>query len=84
MALRGWPEADQRSTEETAMATRVAINDFGRIGRPVLRSAVERDADIELVAVNDVADPATLAQRLKLDSVYRRFERPVAADGDWR
>ena len=38
------------------MPTRVAINGFGRIGRAVLRTAVERDADLEIVAVNDVAD----------------------------
>jgi glyceraldehyde 3-phosphate dehydrogenase len=38
------------------MPSRVAINGFGRIGRAVLRSAIERDAAIEIVAVNDVAD----------------------------
>jgi glyceraldehyde-3-phosphate dehydrogenase/erythrose-4-phosphate dehydrogenase len=64
------------------MITRVAINGFGRIGRAVVRSAIERDAGIEIVAVNDVADPATLAHLLKLDSVYGRFAPPVAVDGD--
>jgi glyceraldehyde 3-phosphate dehydrogenase len=41
------------------MPTRVAINGFGRIGRSFVRSAYERGADLEIVAINDVADPAT-------------------------
>jgi glyceraldehyde 3-phosphate dehydrogenase len=61
------------------MPTRVAINGFGRIGRAVMRSAIERGADVEIVAVNDVADAATLASLLKRDSVYGRFGHPVAA-----
>jgi glyceraldehyde 3-phosphate dehydrogenase len=63
------------------MRTRVAINGFGRIGRAVLRSAIEREADIDIVAVNDIADAATLAQLLTLDSVYGRFGHPVTTDG---
>ena len=53
------------------MPTRVAINGFGRIGRGVVRAAFERDADIEIVAINDVADaddaraPARLRLRLR-------------------
>jgi glyceraldehyde 3-phosphate dehydrogenase len=62
------------------MPTRVAINGFGRIGRAVVRAAVERGADIDIVAVNDVADAATLAHLLMLDSVYGRFSRPVTAE----
>ena len=46
------------------MPTRVAINGFGRIGRAVMRSAIERGADLEIVAVNDIADAATLAHLL--------------------
>jgi glyceraldehyde 3-phosphate dehydrogenase len=61
------------------MPTRVAINGFGRIGRAVLRSAIERDADLDIVAVNDVADADTLAHLLTLDSVYGRFGHPVRA-----
>jgi len=61
------------------MPTRIAINGFGRIGRAVLRIAHERDLDIEIVAVNDVADPATLAQLLAFDSVYGRFPDRVSA-----
>src|SRR5689334_2817782 len=59
------------------MATRVAINGFGRTGRAAFRAAHERDADIEWVAINDVADPAMLAQLLKHDSVYGPFPGSV-------
>ena len=62
------------------MPTRVAINGFGRIGRAVLRSAHARQTDIEIVAVNDVADAATLAQLLTRDSVYGRFPGAVTAE----
>jgi len=62
------------------MPTRVAINGFGRIGRAVLRSAHARQTDIEIVAVNDVADAATLAQLLSRDSVYGRFPGAVTAE----
>ncbi len=64
------------------MPTRVAINGFGRIGRALVRSAVERGADLDIVAVNDVTDPETLAQLLARDSVYGRFPEPVHVDGD--
>jgi glyceraldehyde 3-phosphate dehydrogenase len=62
------------------MSTRVAINGFGRIGRNFLRAACERDADIEIVAVNDVADASTMAQLLAFDSVYGRFPGTVTAE----
>src|ERR1041384_7392089 len=61
--------------------TRVAINGFGRIGRAVLRSALERDADIDVVAVHDVADADVLAPLLEFDSIYGRLPHPVRADG---
>ena len=64
------------------MPTRVAINGFGRIGRSLLRVAYERDADLEIVAINDVADPATLAQLLAFDSVFGRFPTKVSLVGD--
>lgn len=51
------------------MPVRVAVNGFGRIGRNMLRAAREQGADIEWVAINDVADAATLAHLLKYDSV---------------
>ena len=59
------------------MPTRIAINGFGRIGRAVVRAAFEREADITVVAVNDVADPQTLAALLARDSVYGRFPGTV-------
>jgi glyceraldehyde 3-phosphate dehydrogenase len=62
------------------MPTRVAINGFGRIGRAVLRSAFEREADIQIVAVNDVTNAATLAQLLARDSVYGKFPAAVRAE----
>jgi glyceraldehyde 3-phosphate dehydrogenase len=55
------------------MPTRVAINGFGRTGRAAFRAAYEREADIEFVAINDVAEPAMLAQLLKHDTIYGPF-----------
>jgi len=52
------------------MSIRVAINGFGRIGRLFLRAAAKRGADIEVVAVNDLTDAASLAHLLKYDSVH--------------
>jgi glyceraldehyde 3-phosphate dehydrogenase len=64
------------------MATRVAINGFGRTGRAAFRAAYERQAEIEWVAINDVAEPAMLAQLLRHDSVYGPFPgRVEAAEG---
>jgi glyceraldehyde 3-phosphate dehydrogenase len=64
------------------MPTRVAINGFGRVGRCFLRAARESSADIEVVAVNDITNPSTLAHLLKHDSVYGRYPgEVVAADG---
>ncbi|HWP37476.1 MAG TPA: type I glyceraldehyde-3-phosphate dehydrogenase [Gemmatimonadales bacterium] len=64
------------------MTARVGINGFGRIGRLVLR-ALQSRKNLEVVAVNDLTDPKTLAHLLKYDSVHRRFPGSVepAADG---
>jgi glyceraldehyde 3-phosphate dehydrogenase len=59
------------------MPVRVGINGFGRIGRNVFRAAHESDADIEIVAVNDITDAPTLAHLLKYDSVYGPFRGTV-------
>ena len=59
------------------MPIRVAINGFGRIGRATLRSAFERDAGVEWVAINDLVDIPTAAHLLRRDSVYGRFDQPV-------
>jgi glyceraldehyde 3-phosphate dehydrogenase len=62
--------------------TRVGINGFGRIGRNFLRAALERDADFEIVAFNDLGDLGTMAHLLKYDSVSGRFHGEVTvADG---
>ncbi|MEN1956858.1 type I glyceraldehyde-3-phosphate dehydrogenase [Luteimonas sp. MJ204] len=65
------------------MAIKVGINGFGRIGRNVLRSAVENfGSDIEIVAINDLLEPDYLAYMLKYDSVHGRFDGEVSVDGD--
>jgi glyceraldehyde 3-phosphate dehydrogenase len=64
------------------MTTRVAINGFGRVGRCFLRAAHERQADIEIVAINDLVAPATLAHLLAYDSVFGRFPGQVTAQED--
>jgi len=61
------------------MAIRVAINGFGRIGRLLFRAAIERNANIDFVAVNDLADAKTLAHLLKYDSVHGIFKADVQA-----
>ena len=63
------------------MTVRVAINGFGRTGRCMLRAAVERDADLEVVAINDLADANVLAHLLRRDSVFGRFPGEVEPSG---
>ena len=63
------------------MAVRVGINGFGRIGRNITRAALGQ-ADIEIVAVNDLTDASTLAHLLKYDSVLGNLEATVAATDD--
>src|SRR5205814_10534944 len=63
------------------MPVKVGINGFGRIGRNVYRAALGR-RDLEIVAVNDITDPPTLAHLLKYDSILGNFEGDVAAEGD--
>jgi glyceraldehyde 3-phosphate dehydrogenase len=64
------------------MPVRVAINGFGRVGRCFLRAAYEKDADLEIVAVNDVVDAPTIAHLLRYDSVFGRFPgNIVSRDG---
>src|SRR6185503_896978 len=61
------------------MSIRVAINGFGRTGRAAFRAAHESGADIEWVAINDLAEPALLAHLLAHDTVYGRFQGSVEA-----
>ena len=62
--------------------TRIAVNGFGRIGRNTLRALLERDTDLEIVAVNDLTDPKALAQLLRFDSSAGRLGRPVEVEDD--
>jgi glyceraldehyde 3-phosphate dehydrogenase len=65
------------------MTTKVAINGFGRIGRLVARAILERtDHDLELVAINDLADAKSNALLFKRDSVHGPFPGTVEADGN--
>ncbi|HEX9108608.1 MAG TPA: type I glyceraldehyde-3-phosphate dehydrogenase [Longimicrobiales bacterium] len=56
---------------------RVGINGFGRIGRLIVRAAKKQNANLEIVAINDLTDPATLAHLFKYDSVHRTFDGTV-------
>ena len=55
------------------MAVKVGINGFGRIGRLVFRRILETNADLEVVAVNDLTDNDNLAYLLKYDTAHGRF-----------
>jgi glyceraldehyde 3-phosphate dehydrogenase len=61
------------------MAVKFAINGFGRIGRCILRAALSRKEDIEIVAINDLDKPAALAHLFKYDSVHRTWPGKVTA-----
>ncbi|MCB4364404.1 type I glyceraldehyde-3-phosphate dehydrogenase [Hydrogenophaga taeniospiralis] len=63
------------------MAIKVGINGFGRIGRNVLRSAIQNFPDIEIVAINDLLEPDYLAYMLQYDSVHGRFKGTVKVEG---
>jgi glyceraldehyde 3-phosphate dehydrogenase len=62
------------------MTTRIAINGFGRIGRQAFKVASRRP-ELEIVAINDIGDVANMAYLLKYDSVYRRDDQDVRAEG---
>ncbi|HTT91354.1 MAG TPA: type I glyceraldehyde-3-phosphate dehydrogenase [Acidimicrobiales bacterium] len=64
------------------MTVRVGINGFGRIGRNYLRAVLEQDADIEVVAANDLAPPASSAHLLKYDSTFGRLGHELKVSGD--
>jgi len=63
------------------MSIKVGINGFGRIGRNILRAALPHD-DIDIVAVNDLTDAATLAHLLKYDSILGNLKADITATGD--
>ena len=63
------------------MTVRVGINGFGRIGRNFLRAVLATGADIEVVGVNDLTSPETLAHLLRYDSTQGRMPVPVDVEG---
>ena len=64
------------------MTIKIGINGFGRIGRNVLRSAIQNFSDIEVVAINDLLEPEYLAYMLQYDSVHGRFKGTVVVEGN--
>lgn len=56
---------------------KIAINGFGRIGRPTFRKLLEKDSELEIVAINDLTDVKTLAHLLRYDSIYGLYPKPV-------
>ena len=64
------------------MTVRVGINGFGRIGRNFFRAVVASGADVEVVAVNDLTDNATLAHLLRYDTILGRFPGEVSSTAD--
>ncbi len=58
------------------MAIRIAINGFGRIGRPAFKVALEKD-ELEVVAINDLTETRTLAHLLRYDTIYGRYNKKV-------
>ncbi|WP_161631757.1 glyceraldehyde 3-phosphate dehydrogenase NAD-binding domain-containing protein [Pseudonocardia asaccharolytica] len=54
---------------------RVAISGFGRIGRYLLRAALAREPELDIVVINDLATPATMARLLKYDTVQGRLDK---------
>src|SRR5687768_603466 len=63
------------------MAKRIAINGFGRIGRLTFRRIYDMP-DVEIVGINDLTDPATLAHLLKYDSAQGLFDKDIRIEGD--
>ncbi|PUE50619.1 type I glyceraldehyde-3-phosphate dehydrogenase [Limnohabitans sp. 2KL-1] len=64
------------------MTTKIGINGFGRIGRMVLRAAVQNFNDVEIVGINDLLEPEYLAYMLTYDSVHGRFKGTVSVEGN--
>ncbi|WP_298229836.1 type I glyceraldehyde-3-phosphate dehydrogenase [Gryllotalpicola sp.] len=64
------------------MSVKIGINGFGRIGRNYFRAALAKGSELEIVAVNDLTDPKTLAHLLKYDSIDGRIDAEVSVEGD--
>src|SRR5680860_685050 len=67
---------------EKFVSVKIGINGFGRIGRNYFRAALAKGSDLEIVAVNDLTDPESLAHLLKYDTIGGRLDATVAVDGD--
>ena len=63
------------------MSIKIGINGFGRIGRMVFRAALNHP-EVEVTAINDLMDPATIAHLLTYDSVHGKLNVPVVPKGD--
>jgi glyceraldehyde 3-phosphate dehydrogenase len=74
---------DHFDPQESPVTVTVAINGFGRIGRSFFRAYLENGSDMNVVAVNDLTDPAALAHLLKYDSVGGRLGHEVSVDGNY-
>jgi len=61
---------------------KIAINGFGRIGRPTLRRILDKHPGVKIVAINDLTDAPTLVHLLKYDSLYGRYDKEVKAEKD--
>ncbi len=64
------------------MSIKIGINGFGRIGRNVLRAAVQNFSDIQIVGINDLLEPEYLAYMLQYDSVHGRFKGEISVEGN--
>ena len=64
------------------MTIKIGINGFGRIGRNVLRAAVQNFSDIQIVGINDLLEPEYLAYMLQYDSVHGRFKGEISVEGN--
>jgi len=62
------------------MSIKLAINGFGRIGRPTFRRILDNHPNLEVIAINDLTDTKTLAHLLRYDSLYGIYQRPVKFD----
>lgn len=64
------------------MKTKIGINGFGRIGRNAFKIAIEMGDEFDIVAINDITEPKTLAHLLKYDSCFGKFEGTVETTED--
>ena len=73
--------ANTPNKSETDMTIKIGINGFGRIGRMVLRAAVQNFQDVQIVGINDLLEPEYLAYMLEYDSVHGRFQGTLSVEG---